>query len=103
MTTGRINQVTILTGRSPAEAGTAGEPPGGGQNRWPVGEGTPYTRPDGVPAAEASRALCGPSNCHPLSSPRRGPPQTWRLRPWERPADCDMHPLGGGYQPPVTP
>jgi hypothetical protein len=37
----------------------------------------------------------------PLSSPRRGPPQSRSGR--EAVTDCDMHTSGGGYRGPVTP
>ncbi|MCJ1226915.1 hypothetical protein MMC12_003570 [Toensbergia leucococca] len=77
MTTGRINQVTILTGGPGREArGRPEEPPGGSQNRQVVGGGPkPGTRPGDPPGPEAPGGPRRAIQLPPLSSPGGGPPQ----------------------------
>jgi len=109
MTTGRINQVTILTGgrRPPrgrqAPDGTPGASPGQssslgrGARRQP-GPRQQGRRTRGLEADGCQRAIHLP----PLSSPRCGPPQSADRA--NRPlTDCDMRTSEEGYRKPVTP
>jgi len=104
MTTGRINQVTILNARP----GTRGPP---SRPSPPKRVEVVKTRRTGThkfagrpatalfPLREGSRQAI---HLPPLSSPRRGPPQNW-VGPVERaPPNCSMHPSRGGRRSPVT-
>ena len=103
MTTGRINQVTILDAK-PGTRGPPGQlnPPKRAEVVKPEGPGHGVAgRP---PTAlfqlrEGSRQAI---HLPPLSSPRRGPPQNWAGPPEEAPPNCNMHPSRGGRRSPVT-
>ena len=83
MTTGRINQVTILPGRRPAEAEAARNHPEGWKNRRSVGGRSGTERPArGVPGAQGRRGTKQAIQLPPLSSPRNGPPQEQRRARW---------------------
>ena len=99
MTTGRINQVTILTPRSHPEVTTQGSTPGGAEvviGRSEDGSklGPGFTSP-------VKKKLPRPSIC-PHWVPQgvvhhrgpRGPCRRWQV--------CDMHASRGGYPGPVT-
>ena len=92
MTTGRINQVTILN----AVTRVAARP--GGPRQSSSLRGAQSTQR----VAARSRARRGRHAIHlpPLSSPRavRGTSGRARAVP-----ECSMHPARGGYRPPVTP
>jgi hypothetical protein len=103
MTTGRINQVTILNARP----GTRGpprqpNPPKRADVVKPEGPGHGVAgRPGTVPfpLRKGSRQAI---QLPPLSSPRSGPPQKW-VGPGEgAPPNCNIHPSRGGRRSPVT-
>jgi hypothetical protein len=96
MTTGRINQVTILNRGAPPGRTSQGGPPRGAE-RYRVGERTRRTRPGGTARADAGRH---PPAIHlpPLSSPRGGPrPKRWGL---STATPGSMRPSGGGSRSP---
>ena len=102
MTTGRINQVTILPGRHPAEARAAGTTPKGGRVVGRLGAGPGTEHPAwGIPGARSRREAAG-YPIAPTEFPKKrsapgtapgplGPPAAWSMR-------CSS----GGYLPPVT-
>ena len=118
MTTGRINQVTILKPvEGPRRARLGGGPlrrePAGGGVVVKVGAANRSARRPRLRSAQRTRVGASKAiQLPPLSSPRDGPPQGPSGR--EPARDCDMRPSGGGclslvtsasdgYQPGLTP
>ena len=100
MTTGRINQVTILTPLQRTEAPIRGETPRREQSSSLEGGGSrAHLDPPGLPELRL-HGFPGIIQLPPLSSPKDGPPHGCS-GPKPIPV-CDMRPSGGGYLPPVT-
>ena len=106
MTTGRINQVTILRVRShtlkersrlvtPRPVGRSGYLQG-----WGTGRSPPPSPDD--PRGRSRRRPPRAIQLPPLSSPRGGPRQTWGFATLNAGPHCPIHPSVGGYQPPIT-
>ena len=103
MTTGRINQVTILPGRHPAERGPP-EPPREVAESL-VGRGPvrgPSAQPEGQPGHEAAGRPAG-YPIAPAEFPKKRSAPGGAPGPSGPPASWGMHFSSGGYQPPVTP
>ena len=101
MTTGRINQVTIFVPKGRPDGQP--RPPNPHRGRKSLHRKGRGPRP--TPNPHAGHPVKGGRvtviQLPPLSSPRRGPPQSPR-RPYRQPRDCGIHPSRGGHQPPVT-
>jgi hypothetical protein len=97
MTTGRINQVTILNPGAHPESTRRGGPPEGGAECYRGGEHARWTQPGG--------AACADAGCHqptiqlpPLSFPRGGPPQGIRVFRPPCQAACALQVEGHDHQ-----
>ena len=106
MTTGRINQVTILTGQAAAPKGDGpGEPPGrrSGLVKRSGARPKPVHPARETPEAEAQGISIG----HPIAPtefPRGWSAHSmWGFATRNAGPLCGIHALEGGYQPPVTP
>ena len=112
MTTGRINQVTILSAerRPRPEAAPTRQPDrrSEGPKTAPTARqklvstrrsGRPEARRSAHSGGDDSREKCRPwaIKLPPLSSPKDGPPQVNSFGPGGRPRACDIRPSRGGY------
>jgi len=95
MTTGRINQVTIVA-RYPGL-----RPKAEGIDRRSGVEPKPDARAAQPPRPQPPGAS-RPIHLPPLSLPRGGPLQAWEFAARKVGPHCNIHPSVGGYQPPVT-
>ena len=107
MTTGRINQVTILRVRSHTlqerSRLVTPHPRRDDQDSCKVGGRAEAQRPArATPGAEAAERSPRAIQLPPLSSPRDGPGQTWGFATLNAGPHCTMRPSVGGYQPPIT-
>ena len=97
MTTGRINQVTILNPGAHPERTRRGGPPKGGAECYRGGEHARWTQPRGAACADAG---CRQSTIQlpPLSFPRGGPPQGIRVFRPPCQAACALQVEGHDHQ-----
>ena len=106
MTTGRINQVAIVSPATPAAKPGAGGGPRGGAPGDARGRGPGShlgARPGGSAGAEARRRAPTGHPIAPTGFPKgRSAPRLLRGRK-PKPADRSIRPPRGGRQPPITP
>ena len=107
MTTGRINQVTILRVRSHTLEGRSRlvtpHPRRDDQDIYKVGDRAEAPCPArATPGAEAAERSPRAIQLPPLSFPRSGPGQTWGFATLNAGPHCPIRPSEGGYQPPIT-
>ena len=107
MTTGRINQVSILRVRSHTleerSRLVTPHPRRDDQDIYKVGGRAEARRPArGTPGAEAAERSPRAIQLPPLSRPRDGPGQTWGFATLNAGPHCTIRPSDEGYPPPIT-